>query len=108
MDTVYVSETLSFGEALDTMSSLVITQNILTATLKGLFDSIKGIAVIFYLDKEVNKRNEERQTRRATSMERSFNSETKATTRFGHRQNKDNKRDEWVTRWCDDRSLHWL
>lgn len=68
-------------------------QNILTATLKGLFDSIKGIAVIFYLDKEVNKRNEERQTRRAVSMERSFNSETKATTRFGPKQ-KDTKRDE--------------
>lgn len=71
----------------------IFLQNILTATLKGLFDSIKGIAVIFYLDKEVNKRNEERQNRRATSMERSFNSETKATTRFSHRQ-KDTKRDE--------------
>lgn len=68
-------------------------QNILTATLKGLFDSIKGIAVIFYLDKEVNKRNQERQTRRSTSMERSFNAETKATTRFSHGQ-KDTKRDE--------------
>lgn len=74
-------------------SLLAYPQNILTATLKGLFDSIKGITVIFYLDKEVNKRNEERQTRRATSMERSFNSETKATTRFGHKQ-KDTKRDE--------------
>lgn len=75
---------------------LALKQNILTATLKGLFDSIKGISVIFYLDKEVNQRkqeHQERQTRRSTSMERSFNSETKATTRFGHRQ-KDTKRDE--------------
>lgn len=69
-------------------------QNILTAILKGFFDSIKGITVIFYLDKEMNKRIEEKQLRRSVSVERSFNPEAKATTRFGNPNSKDNKRDE--------------
>ena len=69
-------------------------QNILTATLKGFFDSIKGITVIFYLDKEMNKRIAERH-KRSTSMERSFNPETKATKKFSNPNSKtDSKRDE--------------
>uniref|UniRef100_A0A1L8DK14 Putative p53-mediated apoptosis protein n=2 Tax=Nyssomyia neivai TaxID=330878 RepID=A0A1L8DK14_9DIPT len=44
---------------------------ICNAVFRGCFDSIKGIAVVFYLDKEVNKKNSERSSRsKSTSNER--------------------------------------
>lgn len=68
--------------------------NIGTAILLGILDSIKGIAVVFYLDKEANRKSLQprpgRATKESLSTPVAFPPQPSATTKLTSTVNKDN------------------
>uniref|UniRef100_A0A1Q3FB80 Putative p53-mediated apoptosis protein n=1 Tax=Culex tarsalis TaxID=7177 RepID=A0A1Q3FB80_CULTA len=68
--------------------------NVGTAILLGVLDSIKGIAVVFYLDKEANRKSLQprpgRATKESLSTPVAFPQQPSATTKLPSTVNKDN------------------
>lgn len=94
MDDFYVSSKERSVKR-EELVEIVCFQSICNATVRGCVDSIKGIAVVFYLDREVNKKLSSRSSRsQSTSNERLNQTGTPSTVRRSGINKEATKREE--------------